>query len=122
MMNRHLLNQRRWFFTVLLVSLALSMVLSACNQDSGNGSSTGTTKPPVAAPTRPASLSSYCASPRSLGGNRGHERYTESGGGAVRLPDGRSLTANRGQGTLRGHRWPAGHQCLREYHQHEPIT
>jgi hypothetical protein len=47
-MNRHLLNQRGWFLPVLLVSLALSMVLSACNQDSGSGSSTGTTKPSVA--------------------------------------------------------------------------
>ena len=51
-MNRHLLNHRRWLLTVLLVSLTLSMVLSACNQDSGSGSSTGTTKPPVATATR----------------------------------------------------------------------
>src|SRR5437667_184847 len=47
-MNRHLLKQRRWLFTVLLVSLGLTLVLSACNQDSGNGSSTGATQPPVA--------------------------------------------------------------------------
>ena len=47
-MNRHLLNQRGWFLTILLVSLALSMVLSACNQDSTSGSSTGTTQPPTA--------------------------------------------------------------------------
>jgi predicted small secreted protein len=46
-MNRHLLN-KQWLLAVLFVSLALSMVLSACNQDSGSGSSTGTTKPPVA--------------------------------------------------------------------------
>src|SRR6266536_740434 len=51
-MNRHLLNHRRWLLTVLLVSLTLSMVLSACNQDSGSGSSTGTTKPPVATAAR----------------------------------------------------------------------
>ncbi len=53
-MNRHLLNQRRWLLTVLLVSLGLSIVLSACNQDSGggSGSSTGTTKPPVATAAR----------------------------------------------------------------------
>jgi hypothetical protein len=47
-MNRHLLNQRGWLLTVLLVSLALSMVLSACNQDNTSGSSTGTTQPPTA--------------------------------------------------------------------------
>jgi predicted small secreted protein len=46
-MNKHLLN-RRWLLAVLPVFLALSMVLSACNQDSGSGSSTGTTKQPVA--------------------------------------------------------------------------
>src|SRR6266702_7778099 len=53
-MNRHLLNHRRWILTVLLVYLALSIVLSACNQDSGggSGSSTGTTKPPVATAAR----------------------------------------------------------------------
>lgn len=51
-MNRRRLNQRRWLLTVLLVSLALSIVLSACNQDSGSGSSTGTTKPPVATAAR----------------------------------------------------------------------
>src|SRR6266480_8031501 len=53
-MNRHLLNHRRWLLTVLLVSLGLSIVLSACNQDSGggSGSSTGTTKPPVATAAR----------------------------------------------------------------------
>src|SRR5712691_10706055 len=51
-MNRHFLNHRRWLLTVLLVSLALSMVLSACNQDSTSGSSTGTTKPPVATAAR----------------------------------------------------------------------
>jgi hypothetical protein len=47
-MNRHLLNHRRWLLALLFVSLALSIVLSACNQDSGSGSSTGTIKPPVA--------------------------------------------------------------------------
>jgi hypothetical protein len=47
-MNRHFMNQRRWFLTILLVSLALSIVLSACNQDSGSGSSTGATLQPVA--------------------------------------------------------------------------
>ncbi len=46
-MNRHLLN-RRWLLTVLPVFLGLTLVLSACNQGSGNGSSTGTTKSPVA--------------------------------------------------------------------------
>src|SRR6266566_2930234 len=46
-MNRHLLN-RRWLLAVLPVFLGLTLVLSACNQDSGSGSSTGTTKPPVA--------------------------------------------------------------------------
>jgi hypothetical protein len=53
-MNIHLLNHRRWLLAVLLVSLALSIVLSACNQDSGggSGSSTGTTKPPVATAAR----------------------------------------------------------------------
>src|SRR6266516_924747 len=53
-MNIHLLNHRRWLLAVLLVSLALTLVLSACNQDSGggSGSSTGTTKPPVATATR----------------------------------------------------------------------
>jgi hypothetical protein len=50
-MNRHLLNQKRWFLAVLLVSLALTFVFSACNQDSGSRSSTGTTQPPVAAAT-----------------------------------------------------------------------
>src|SRR6266480_7744304 len=53
-MNRHLWNHRRWILTVLLVYVALSIVLSACNQDSGggSGSSTGTTKPPVATAAR----------------------------------------------------------------------
>jgi hypothetical protein len=53
-MNIHLLNHRRWLLAVLLVSLALSIVLSACNQDSGGGSrsSTGTTKPPAATAAR----------------------------------------------------------------------
>src|SRR6266849_2112266 len=53
-MNRHLLNLRRWLLAVLPVSLALTLVLSACNQDSGggSGSSTGTTKPPVATAAR----------------------------------------------------------------------
>ena len=53
-MNRHLLKQRRWLLAVLLVSLALTLVLSACNQDSGggSGSSTGTTKQPVATVAR----------------------------------------------------------------------
>jgi hypothetical protein len=46
-MNRHLLN-RRWLLTVLPVFLGLTLVLSACNQDSGSGSSTGTTLPQVA--------------------------------------------------------------------------
>src|SRR6266566_2604418 len=49
-MNRHLLN-RRWLLAVLPVFLALTLVLSACNQDSGSGSSTGATKPPVAVAT-----------------------------------------------------------------------
>ena len=49
-MNRHLLN-RRWLLVVLPVFLALTLVLSACNQDSGSGSSTGATKPPVAVAT-----------------------------------------------------------------------
>jgi len=54
--NKQLLYHRRWLLVFLLVSLALTLVLSACNQDSGggNGSSTGTTKPPVAAPTAPS--------------------------------------------------------------------
>jgi hypothetical protein len=49
-MNRHLLN-RRWLFGVLPVFLGLTLVLSACNQDSGSGSSTRTTKSPVAVAT-----------------------------------------------------------------------
>jgi hypothetical protein len=53
-MNIHLLNHRRWLLAVLLVSLALSIVLSACNHDSGggSGSSTRTTKPPAATAAR----------------------------------------------------------------------
>ena len=53
-MNTHLMNHRRWLLAALLVSLALTLVLSACNQDSGGGSgiSTGTTKPPVATAAR----------------------------------------------------------------------
>jgi hypothetical protein len=53
-MNTHLLNHRRWLLAALLVSLALTLVLSACNQDSGGGSgiSTGTTKPPAATAAR----------------------------------------------------------------------
>ncbi len=50
-MNRHFLN-RRWLFAVLSVFLGLTFVLSACNQDIGSGSSTGTTKPPVATAER----------------------------------------------------------------------
>src|SRR6266702_5976995 len=50
-MNRHFLN-RRWLFAVLSVFLGLTFVLSACNQDIGSGSSTGTTKPPVATAAR----------------------------------------------------------------------
>jgi len=46
-MNRHLLN-RRWLLAVLPVFLGLTLVLSACNQDSGSGSSTETTKLPIA--------------------------------------------------------------------------
>ena len=53
-MNIHLLNHRRWLLAVLLVSLALTLGLSACNQNSGGGSgiSTGTTKPPVTTAAR----------------------------------------------------------------------
>ncbi len=53
-MNIHLLNHRRCLLAALLVSLALTLVLSACNQDSGGGSgiSTRTTKPPVATAAR----------------------------------------------------------------------
>jgi hypothetical protein len=44
-MNRHFLN-KRWLLAVLPMFLGITLVLSACTQDSG--SSTGTTKPPVA--------------------------------------------------------------------------
>jgi hypothetical protein len=52
-MNRHLLN-RRWLLAVLPVFLGLTLLLSACNQDSGggSGSSTGATNPPVATAAR----------------------------------------------------------------------
>ena len=47
----------------------------------------------------PSAVQSSC----SLGDDHGHECYTEGGGGTVRLPDGRSLTTSRGQGSLWGH-------------------
>src|SRR5712692_3556848 len=49
-MKRSLLAHQRWRRMSLLVFLALSLVLSACDQGSGNGSgsATGTTTPPTA--------------------------------------------------------------------------
>jgi hypothetical protein len=54
-MKRPLISHKRWRPVGPLVFLVLTLVLSACDQSSGNGSgnSTGTTKPPVATATTP---------------------------------------------------------------------
>ena len=44
-----LLHYKRWLHSIPFVFLALTLVLSACNQDSGNGSATGTAKTPATA-------------------------------------------------------------------------
>jgi len=54
-MKRPLISHKRWWPVGPLVFLLLTLVLSACEQSSGNGSgnSTGTTKPPIATATVP---------------------------------------------------------------------
>src|SRR6266849_252794 len=55
-MKRSLLAHQRWLRVSPLVFLALTLVLSACDQDNGNGSgsATGTTTPPTATATAAA--------------------------------------------------------------------